>query len=654
MDIATKLSLAISNFQKGQLLNAESLFDDILKADGDNIQALHLLAIIHAMKYDANGCIQLFDRALRIDPNNTSILKDYAKALIDLNLNENALNLLRSVIEKTPNDIEAKFNLSICLAKLSKFNDALHELDEILRVDPARFPALAVRSSLHMEKKEWLLALKDLDEAISLNKDFYDGYLNRAFIKKSMKNYEAALLDLDTSIALDPQSPVAYSHMGFLLHEMHENQRSLSFLNKATELDPNFLGGWLNKGVVLQALNCTEDALFSYDQALRIDPANNEALANKVSCLNLLGNPIGGLECAEKAIKSNPMSFNAWLNKGSSLKNLKQPILALEAYDKALEIQSNSALAIWNKSLIHLTIGNYELGLKEYEYRWKWDGADLYRHVDIPRLSSPAEIIDKKILCWFEQGYGDTIQFIRYIKKMKEIGAKEIILEIQPPLQDLLSCLGCRYIAHRDPLLEEVDFQIPLGSLPLLFDTRIETIPNQFPYITVSEDRINAWKESANLKNGKLNIGITCSGNLNFDKKNGNPRYLPLQNFELLMDVVNLNLIQTEVSADDQAYLNKHPEIKYLGNKINSFEDTAAIIMNMDAIVSIDTSVAHLAGALGKKTFVLLPWVSDWRWLLEGEVTPWYPDMKLYRQDKASNWVDSIALLQEEIYRLQP
>ena len=648
MNTQDALSLAIQNYDNKQFIVAESYLNDILKSENENIQALHLLAIIHAIKSNEKECIRLFDKVLGIIPDSAPILKDYAKALTDLNLNERALIFFQKAIKKLPSDVDLRFNHSICLANLGRFNDSIVELNELLRIAPDYFSALVVRSSIYVELKEFFLALQDLDRVISVSNDFYDGYLNRAFINRALNRHESALLDLDDAIAIDPKNPIAYSHKGVLLHEIKQDQQALVVLDKATEIDSNYTGGWLNKGMVLQAVGRMEDALDSYNKVLSIDINSSDALANKVSCLNILGDPSLGLQCAEKAIELNPLSFNAWLNKGTSLKNLNKPTLALAAYDKALEIQPDSSIVIWNKSLVNLAVGNYEIGFKEYEHRWRWEGADPYRYKDKPQLSSISEIRGKKILCWYEQGYGDTFQFIRYILLLKELGANEIILEVQPSLMELLSCLDCRFFVQGESL-SEIDFQVPLGSLPFIFKTTEETIPNQFPYLTVNENSVETWKDLTKFTDGKLNLGITCSGNLNFDRKNGNPRYLPLQSFIPFIDFANLYLLQTALVPADKIFLEQHPEIFWPGEKITNFEDTAATIMNMNAVISIDTSVAHLSGALGKKTFVLLPWASDWRWFLDKEYSPWYPDVKLYRQSKPLDWIEPIKALRADL-----
>jgi ADP-heptose:LPS heptosyltransferase len=224
-----------------------------------------------------------------------------------------------------------------------------------------------------------------------------------------------------------------------------------------------------------------------------------------------------------------------------------------------------------------------------------------------------------------------------------------VIIQTQDPLRDLIAfSFNCQIISPNE-FLPEVDFQIPLGSLPFLFNSTLESLPSYSPYLKVSDDKVFQWKERLGNAPHKLNIAIACSGNLSFDLKNGNPRNIPLEKFHQFIDCANIYLIQKDLSERDLSYLDYHPEIINLGPKINSFEDSAAIIMNMDLVISIDTSVAHLSGALGKPTKVLLPWVADWRWMLNSEESPWYPSLKLYRQSKIGSWDDALEAVNRDL-----
>jgi hypothetical protein len=287
-------------------------------------------------------------------------------------------------------------------------------------------------------------------------------------------------------------------------------------------------------------------------------------------------------------------------------------------------------------------LGNFDEGWINYEYRWHRKDADLRPHSHIPPLISPSDLVGKKILVWPEQGFGDILQFARYIPKLIDLGA-QVTFEIQEPLVALFENQYPCKIVVKGSTIEGMDFQIPLGSLPLLFKSNRESIPADIPYIKVAPEKIQKWGNQLPLSKEKLNIGIACSGNINFDLKHGNKRPIPLEYFSELAKQHNLFLIQKELRDADQITLKTLNTIHPLGNLINNFEDTAAIVENMDLIISIDTSLVHLAGALGKKVLVLLSWCPDWRWLSQGETNPWYPTAKVIRQPTAGDW-DSVMV----------
>lgn len=275
------------------------------------------------------------------------------------------------------------------------------------------------------------------------------------------------------------------------------------------------------------------------------------------------------------------------------------------------------------------------------------EGAETYLHPNIPALISLNQTKNTEVLVWSEQGFGDTLQFSRYIKLLINLGAK-VVLQVQEALVSLFKgCFECDVISTKE--FVSAHYQIPMGSLPLLFETTVETIPSDIPYIKVNQKKVGEWRGKLGIEHDKLNIGIACSGNIKYDLEHGNTRPIPLSFFKELGKLSNLFLIQKELRQRDQELLSAHPEYNNVGALIQSFEDSAAVVENMDLIITIDTSLAHLAGALGKPAFVLLPWVSDWRWFLNQAYSPWYPSIQLIRQTKAGEWDDVISTLKHHI-----
>ena len=271
-----------------------------------------------------------------------------------------------------------------------------------------------------------------------------------------------------------------------------------------------------------------------------------------------------------------------------------------------------------------------------YEHRWGITKAEPYRHANIARLKDVQEVKDKKILVWGEQGHGDTIQFVRYVQMIQDKGAK-VTLEVQPSLKKLLadSITNCEVICPGESS-QKYDYEIPLMSLGLLFKTNLSSIPSKTPYLRASEAKLEFWSQNLKLKDDQLNIGIACSGFIG--EKHFDNRLIDIEKFQPFSDSANIFLIQKDLRSSDAKYLESQKSIRYLGNEIHSFEDTAAIIELMDSIVTIDTSIAHLAGALNKKTYLILAWNPDWRWLQDRSDSPWYPSVNLIRQKSINNW----------------
>ena len=308
-----------------------------------------------------------------------------------------------------------------------------------------------------------------------------------------------------------------------------------------------------------------------------------------------------------------------------------------------------------NKGFLQLQNGDFRNGWINHSFRWKIKNAELYRYQNIKTLSSLEKIQNSKVLVWGDSGFGDVIQFIRYINELNTLKA-EVTLAVHKDLMELLkiSFSTNKVIEMNDSVKNaDYDFQIPAGNLPMLFKTEINNIPNKIPYIKISKKKINFWKENLKLNKNKLNIGIACSGNPQYVYNE--MRSINLSFFAPFLKKANLFLIQKNINNIDKIFLSKNPAINNIGENDNwkNFEDTAAIVNEMDLIISMCTSLVHLSGALGKKTWVLLSSEPDWRWLREQHNSPWYPTAKLFRQPTSGDWMSVIKNVMNEIQTLR-
>ena len=321
---------------------------------------------------------------------------------------------------------------------------------------------------------------------------------------------------------------------------------------------------------------------------------------------------------------------------------------AITNYRKAISINSRDYESIHAISLCQLTMQNYQDGFKNYELRWFKNNFDSYRYKKIARLESIDSISEKKILIWHEQGLGDTIQFSRYVNLLINLGAK-VTFEVQEPLLNFLKRqFNCEVTL--DASKNNFDFQCPLMSLPYLFKMNIQNIPKINQYFKCDDEKVKSWRNILNLSKTKKNIGIAISGNINqvFEYR----RKIDLEYFLPLSEYFKIFIIQKSLYQKDEILLNKTSDIIFLGKNTQwrNFDDTSAIVKNMDCIISIDTSLVHLAGSINKNTFLLLSEPADWRWSHETLNGPkWYENVTIIRKKNKNNWIDTISELQKKL-----
>jgi tetratricopeptide (TPR) repeat protein len=364
----------------------------------------------------------------------------------------------------------------------------------------------------------------------------------------------------------------------------------------------------------LKELNRFGDALASYDRALTMRPEYPEALSNR----------------------------------GNTLKELKRFEEALENYNRAITMRPDFAEAHYNEALLRLLTGDFGRGWGKYEWRLKSPSLSLLKRNFCRPLWLGADSIDgKTILLHSEQGLGDTLQFCRYVPLIAARGAY-IILEVQRPLQELMTTLaGATQVISKGDPLPDFDFQCPLLSLPLALGTRHETVRPMTPYLRPSVEALNNWQVRLGPK-ARPTIGLVWSGSpMHNNDKN---RSISLRSLIPLLDIeATFVSLQKDVRSNDMKVLKDQSDLLHFGDELKNFSDTAALVSNLDLVISVDTSVAHLAGALGKRVWVMLPFVPDWRWLLDREDSPWYPTARLFRQDDTREWNKVITRIDAEL-----
>lgn len=476
--------------------------------------------------------------------------------------------------------------------------------------------------------------------------------LQQGMAKHTAGAYQEAEMIYRQVLSIQPEQPDAIHFIGVLAFNVGNYKAAKEYLNKAIELIPENAACYNNMGNVCQKEGDLDGAVKYYEKTLSLDPSNFKAYSNLGAAFIRLGQYNQAKINLEKAISIEPNYAGALNNLGESHSYLGNFNKAHNFYIKAIELEPHLADAHWNLSLSLLLRGEFEKGFEEYEWRWKRPDTPK-RDIDPQTLWQGEALNGKSILVYEEQGLGDALQFVRYLPMIKEMGGR-VILEVSPVLarlfvnMDSVDKLWVRNMRESTRDIDRFDYHIPVLGLPRIFKTRLSTIPFDKPYVSISSSMVHTWARRLGEKKG-FRIGIVWAGNP--DHRNDHNRSCLLSQFKEISELPDVELISLQKDKYDNwtdiepLNLVQHD----LADDIHDFADTAAVIENLDLIISVDTAVVHLAGGMGKEVWVLLPFYPDWRWMLERKDSPWYPCMRLFRQEKTGGWAPVFKNIKKEL-----
>jgi tetratricopeptide (TPR) repeat protein len=548
--------------------------------------------------------------------------------------------LYREVLADDPRHFDALHLHGVIACQKGDDERAIRLLDAALALAPRSPAAHSHRGSALKNLGRWDEALASFDRALALQPDHVDALNNRGNALRALGRTAEALAGYDRAIAIAPRVWNAHHNRGVTLAALGRHAEAVASLDRAAALVPGYAGVHLSRGNALAALERWPEALASYEAALALRPDDPDAIGNRGVALRHLGRDDEALACYDRAIELSSGRADPLCRKGTALLDLQRPDEAVECLERALRVDPDHADARLNLAFAELLRGNFADGCRAYEARWRRrDLRPFDIPPDAPRWSLADSVVGETVLLSAEQGLGDTLQFCRYAAQVAAAGAR-VVIEVQPALVSLLRGLaGVERVIAKGDARPPFDRQCPLMSLPLACGTRLETIPARVPYLSADDGRVGAWRDRLGPARGRR-IGLVWSGHPNH--RNDRHRSFPLAAFAPLAalggEIVSL---QTEVRGSDVPALARLG-IRHFGSHLTDFAETAALVTLMDEIVAIDTSVAHLAGALGTRVSVLLPFAPDWRWLLERDDSPWYPTAHLFRQAKRGDWSDVI------------
>ncbi len=476
-----------------------------------------------------------------------------------------------------------------------------------------------------------------------------------AMLAAESGDHKTALSLMENAIRLSPSSAYYHNLIGNFQCQAGRIAAAEQNLRRAIEIDPNLAEAHFNLGSVYQAAENIDAAIDCYRRALKLSP-NNVGVLIRLGTILLAQKNEESVRYFERAVQIDPQRADAksclvlaYLAMAALQSDRRETEKMFDSYRRALALQPDHIEAHWNLSNELLRHGKLLEGWAEYEWRWKWPQFSSRRRNFLQPIWRGTPLHGARILLHAEQGLGDTIQFVRYAPMVSAKGGK-VLLEVHESLHRLISWMpGMEQVIIAGKKLPEFDIHCPLMSLPLAFGTTLETIPADVPYIKADPEHHAFWKKR--IDGPGFKVGLVWAGNPLHTRDRR--RSISLKLFAPLAQAEGVLLfsLQKGQGAEDVAEKPAGMSLVDWTNSIADFADTAAIIAEMDLVITVDTSVAHLAGAMGKPTWILIPWPSDWRWMLDREDSPWYPTARLFRQAEPEKWEPVMEKLIREFFQ---
>jgi tetratricopeptide (TPR) repeat protein len=681
----SRLLRAITLYRKGELSHAIIAFESIIASDPSNCDALHYFGILKAAMGNLSEAEPLLKKSLSAQGTRVPYTENYAQILLQARRYEDAVRICRDTIrahgasEKLQYALaislfkDDRLNESLCefdkllnecpqnntyynergsvLAKLARFDEALHYIEKSLAINPKNAGALLNKGNLLTVLHKYSEALDVYHEAFSITPRSADLFLGRANALRGLKRYKQALASYDNAVSINPNLAEAWLGRGNVFWDLKRYAEALSAYDRALFIEPILGEAWLGRGNVFRDLERYDDAIAAYDKALSIKTDSESVWLGRGNVFTDLKRYDDAFEAYDKALSIKPALEDAWVGRGNALADLGHHEEAFATYNKALSVNPHCGEAHFNQGVIKLVLGDTECGWKKYEWRWETkEMRGAKRDFLQPQWPGANDINRKTILIHAEQGLGDTIMGCRYIPMVSALGA-QVVVEVQPPLKSLLQKIdGISTLIAKGEPIPHFDVHCPLMSLPLAFNTTLENIPSKIPYLSVLPNIVEKWRSK--VVGPGIKIGVAWAGNPRFPKDRD--RSVLLQNILPIVGIKGARFfcVQKDLREGDNTLLDANPEIVRLDREIYNFQDTAAIITLLDLIISSDTSIVHLAGALGTSVWVLLPFNADWRWLLNREDSPWYPTARLFRQLRIADWTSVVGDVYTQLEKL--
>jgi tetratricopeptide (TPR) repeat protein len=673
---------AVIACMNGRFADGRQLLERLLARRPDNLQALTTLGDTLDALGDVGGTIEIFQRALTVSPRDAKLHSRLGTALLNAGRSVEAEAEYRQSIALAGRVAQTHFNHGVALHRLGRTEDAALAYRAALSLDPNHVAAHLNLGNVLMDLDRIDDAIASYRAAIAVQPHAADGHSNLGLallrqnrlsegaacqlkalecdpqhagahaglglVCRMQGNHADAIRMCENALALKPELAEASITLGTALLELDRAEEALAVYQRAHELLPNDASIHGNIAVALIKLKRYSEAATACRMALQLRPAYASAYSNLGVALLQLDRTSEAIAVTERAIEIDPAFAKAYSNLSECLRDEGRIDEAFDASRTAISLPSHDPMLQFNHALALLMNGDYEAGWATYEVRRRAGVLTPRERVfPVPEWRGEA-LAGRTLLLHAEQGLGDTLQFVRFVRELVQPGVS-IVLECQRPLVDLLQSIGSLQIVPQGASLPHFDVHLPLMSLPHVLGTRLQSIPADVPYLTADAVRIAGWKARLG-QTGDLNVGVVWSGNP--EHKWDRRRTMAASNVlpALAVPGVRLFSLQKDPRPEDRGTLRALADcITDLAPELTDFTETAAAIEALDLVIAVDTSVAHLAGALGRPVWLMTPYALDWRWLRDREDSPWYPTMRLFRQSVPKVWDDVLARIRSEL-----
>lgn len=607
VDVKTAYSL----LRRGDGAGAERICRSVLAHDSKNANALLILGMVEAARGSLVGAASNFEKAAALEPSRADV----------------------------------HFNLGLLRLRQGQVDAAITSFSRAVTIDPSNFDAALQLAESLSQAARFDEAVGAFDVAIRSNRRNPAAWTRRGYALYSCGKFDQAVDSYKTAIGLEPRSVDALNGAALALTAMSKFTDAVALLSDAVLIDPTFGAAYSNRAVAYTKLQEFSLAEIDHKRAMAIDAADPRVKANYAEFLHRLGRNSEAVVLLRQLESVDPIGSSVLLGNvmADELKNSE----ALKYFDRALSLNPSEPFAHWCRALVNLRLGNLKDGFQEFEWRSK-GAVSTSDQARGRREWQPTEhAIGQQLYLFAEQGLGDSIQFARYVPQLVERGY-DVILEVQRPLAKIFKSLHPRVtVVEGCSLRETSDNLCALPSLPAKLGTTVETIPAPIPYLH-PVGLISEGVAARLARSKQIRIGICWSGNALHERDVR--RSIPLSVLAPILTLPDASFIslQKDLRPSDESDFYRSSLIDFR-DLLFDFDDTASLIMSLDVVISVDTSVAHLAGALGKPVWILLPYVPDWRWMLNRNDSPWYPTARLFRQDRHADWPGVIQAVRESL-----